>query len=93
MTESNTSQPEPSQSEPSLSELISAHLAKCSHCQESAKPVGLGQVTGLCSEYWSIIQDFADREGEVNNIVAMDEYGNPAPRQASPSSHIRDMLP
>lgn len=55
--------------------------------------MGLGQVTGLCSEYWSIIQDFADREGEVNNIVAMDEYGNPAPRQADPNSHIKDMLP
>ena len=32
----------------------------------------------VCSELQTIFQRYADYEGEVNNIVAYDEYGNHA---------------
>jgi hypothetical protein len=41
--------------------------------------------SNLCSDYRAIIQEWADREGEVNNIVDHDEYGN----QASKIVHER----
>lgn len=65
----------------SLHDLLAAHLQACSECQtamEAKRPMGLGTKLPYCSEYKGIIQAWADREGAVNNIVAHDEFGNPA---------------
>jgi hypothetical protein len=66
---------------PPLSEQVQNHLTGCKYCQQSLTmgPAGLGQSNQLCSEYWAIIRAWSAREGEVNNIVAHDEYGNQAP--------------
>jgi hypothetical protein len=71
---------------PSLGELLKRHLQTCSECSNvvTGKPVGIGQPSPFCFEYREIIRKWADSEGAVNNIVAQDEYGNIAPRQADP---------
>lgn len=51
------------------------------------KPKGLGQTSQLCFEYQDIIQDWSDLEGQLNNIVAHDEYGNQAPTEIDPRGH------
>lgn len=64
---------------PPLSDVLQKHLTGCSQCQESLskKPVAnLGGVAVLCSEWFAILRDYAQHEGEVNNIVRHDEYGN-----------------
>lgn len=66
---------------PPLHERLVTHLANCSECQATVKsktPLGIGTLSRLCSEYRSIISEWADSEGAVNNIVAHDEYGNRA---------------
>lgn len=61
-----------------LHEQLSEHLLSCLRCQANSKskPVGLGQISQYCSEYQSIIRQWSDKEGQVNNIVNHDEYGN-----------------
>jgi hypothetical protein len=70
-----------------LHEQVQNHLQTCSKCQsvlEARKRVqGLGQRIRLCSEYIAILQNYANNEGRVNNIVDHDEYGN----QASTAVH------
>ena len=75
---------------PPLNDVIQAHLEGCSECQKAAaQPNGLGQKTTYCSNYWRIFQLYAEREGELNNVVAHDEYGNQAPRAANPERPYR----
>lgn len=71
---------------PPLNDAVRAHLEECSKCQEAlqTKPVGLGQQTMFCSDYWRIFALYAEREGQINNIVGHDEFGNQAPRAADP---------
>jgi hypothetical protein len=67
---------------PSLNDVLQKHLAGCNICQSSLdmKPVpNLGGTPRLCSEWFEIISDYAQYEGEVNNVVARDEFGNEAP--------------
>jgi hypothetical protein len=73
--------------ERSLHVQLKEHLESCSQCQSNltSKPIGMGSVTQLCSNYQDIIAVWAEKEGRVNNIVAHDEYGN----QASTSVHER----
>jgi hypothetical protein len=63
-----------------LHERLARHLENCSKCQASLikRPMGFGTVTDLCSDYQAIIAEWANREGEVNNIVDHDEFGNKA---------------
>lgn len=70
-----------------LHESIMAHLQTCSQCRKTSRalPNGLGMKSQFCSEYLDIFRQWAKEEGEVNNIVAHDEYGN----QASTISHER----
>jgi hypothetical protein len=65
---------------PPLNDVLQAHLKQCARCSESLKrkPVGLGSKPALCSEWFRIIDEWADQEGKANNIVAHDEYGNEA---------------
>jgi hypothetical protein len=72
---------------PPLGELLRKHLEKCSVCQSRIQttPNGLGMVSRLCFEYQDIIADWADREGQANNIVNHDEYGN----EGSPTFYER----
>lgn len=68
---------------PPLSDVVTAHQNGCETCQQNRerKPIpNLGGSPTLCSELIGIFQQYAQREGEVNNIVAHDEYGNAAPR-------------
>lgn len=76
-----------SQDSPSLHEMLSEHLQTCKDCQAQIeqKPKGLGQASQFCFKYLAIIARWADNEGEVNNIVAHDEYGN----EASKTIHER----
>lgn len=69
---------------PLLADILSLHLTLCSSCQPDARPAGLGQRNALCDGYWELVQRWADHEGEVNNVVAHDEYGNDAPTQLNP---------
>lgn len=85
LSESNGKQsPETTEPLPLLADILSLHLTLCSRCQPDARPAGLGQRSALCDDYWSLVQKWADREGEVNNVVAHDEYGNTAPRNLDP---------
>lgn len=72
-----------------LSELLSEHLRTCSDCQpvieSKTRPYGFGMVSRLCFKYQDIIATWSDKEGEINNIVAHDEFGN----QASANTHER----
>lgn len=63
-----------------LEALITEHLNNCSKCNPPFKPIKLGEKAGFCSDYWDMIAEWSDREGQVNNVVAHDEYGNQAPR-------------
>lgn len=67
---------------PSLHERLTEHLQTCSECQavteNRTRPLGMGMSSPLCSRYRAIIQEWADSEGAINNIVAHDEFGNPA---------------
>jgi hypothetical protein len=67
---------------PPLHELLKKHLENCSKCQHSLlsrkTPIGFGSMSQLCSDYQSILSDWADTEGSVNNIVDHDEFGNTA---------------
>ncbi len=69
-----------------LNDVLQEHLTGCRQCQEATqgKPIGnlAGQTCRLCSEWFRIIREWADKEGEVNNVVAHDEYGNPAGRSS-----------
>lgn len=79
MNSSNGETPE----RPPLNVAITAHLNGCGVCQANLKrkPVpNLGGSPTLCSELLDIHRIYAEWEGEVNNIVARDEYGNSAPR-------------
>jgi len=71
----------------SLGVSLARHLETCSECIETFlhHPTGFGSVTQLCSEYQSIIAEWANREGEINNVVDHDEFGN----QASTAIHER----
>jgi hypothetical protein len=71
---------------PTLGELLADHLAHCSSCVPDQRPVGLGGESLLCGVYWDLVQEWSDREGNLNNIVAHDEYGNDAPRKLDPDS-------
>jgi hypothetical protein len=70
---------------PLLADLLSLHLTLCSNCQPDQRPVGLGGKSRLCSGYWELVQKWADREGQLNNVVAHDEYGNQADTQLGKS--------
>lgn len=66
---------------PPLSDVLHDHLTGCEQCQNSlkGKPVPNLNPTGsvtVCSEWFQILRDYAEREGRVNNIVRHDEYGN-----------------
>jgi hypothetical protein len=70
---------------PPLNDVLLMHLNGCEKCQESLKdkPVPNVRLMGmrpskLCSEWYEIIEDYAQYEGQVNNIVSHDEYGNEA---------------
>lgn len=82
MSDSDTSSSE----YPPLNDVVQEHLNGCPICQRAVKerPNGLGQENRYCSDYWQIFADYGNREGEVNNIVGHDEYGNYAPRSANP---------
>lgn len=69
-----------------LHDVLNEHINGCLNCQEISQkpPNGLGQSSRHCFEYQDLIQDWASLEGEVNNIVAHDEYGNEAPRSGDP---------
>lgn len=62
------------------SDVVADHLAGCLLCQviqekgpvPNLNPHG----TNVCSDLQAIFQWYADYEGEVNNIVNHDEYGN-----------------
>lgn len=67
---------------PPLSDVLAKHLAGCRQCQDNlqAKPIpNMGGSPIVCSERLRLIQQWADTEGKLNNIVARDEYGNQAP--------------
>lgn len=73
---------------PPLSDVLEAHLRKCERCQASltAKPVpNVLQPhmtrTRLCGEWFAIIQNYAQYEGEINNVVARTETGAEAYHQ------------
>lgn len=75
---------------PSLHVRLSKHLETCSQCQsviQSKSPTGFGMTGQLCSEYQDIIQEWANEEGAINNIVDHDEYGNQA------SKTVRERYP
>lgn len=65
---------------PPLNDVLQSHLVSCGICQSSLekKPVGIGGTPNLCSEWFSILEKFAQMEGELNNVVSHDEYGNEA---------------
>lgn len=65
---------------PPLSDVLQKHLTGCEQCQSSLekKPARLGENPVLCSEWFNILRDYAQTEGQVNNIVAHDEYANNA---------------
>lgn len=69
-----------------LHDVLNEHINGCQNCQETSqrKPNGLGQISRLCFKYQDLVQDWAELEGLVNNIVAHDEYGNEAPRNGDP---------
>ncbi len=78
MSESNGEKTE----RPLLNDVLEKHLNGCPICLDNLgrKPVpNMGGSQTVCSERLSIIQQWADTEGRVNNIVARDEYGNEAP--------------
>ena len=77
-SESNV-RPDPATMRP-LAEVLAEHLTHCSSCQPDQRPVGLGGESHLCGVYWDLVQEWSDREGQLNNVVAHDEYGNNAPR-------------
>lgn len=62
------------------SDVVTEHLTGCARCQElqtkppvaNLNPLGMG----VCSDLLAIFQWYADYEGEVNNVVNHDEYGN-----------------
>lgn len=62
------------------SDVVSEHTMKCSKCLDAMgkppvpnlNPLGMG----VCSELLGIFQWYANYEGEINNIVNHDEYGN-----------------
>lgn len=69
---------------PLLNDALQNHLTGCAQCQmgtEMGTPVPNLNKSGkvpLCQEWFRIISDYAQHEGQVNNIVARDEYGNEA---------------
>lgn len=65
---------------PPLSAVLAKHYETCSQCQasEKKKPVAIAGTPVLCSKWFAILRAYADHEGEVNNIVGHDEYGNSA---------------
>lgn len=66
---------------PPLNDAVKTHLDGCLICQVNLrrKPVpNVGGNKNVCSDLLAIYQAYADYEGEVNNIVAHDEYGNHA---------------
>lgn len=64
---------------PLLTDLIRDHFSSCKECNPNSRPVSLGQESGLCADYWTMVQDWAQNEGHLNNVVAHDEFGNDAP--------------
>lgn len=72
-----------------LNVVLENHLMNCQRCQEMIpkKPSGLGQISKFCFEYQDIIQDWAQLESRLNNIVAHDEFGNQAPTSADPARY------
>jgi hypothetical protein len=81
LSESSGKQSPETTEPPLLADVLSLHLTFCSSCQPDSRPVGLGQRSALCGGYWELVQQWADAEGEANNVVARDEYGNDAPRK------------
>jgi hypothetical protein len=75
-----TSTDSTSSEEMPLHEKLAKHLETCSECQTTLakRPTGFGSTSELCSDYQSILLDWANREGWVNNIVDHDEFGNKA---------------
>lgn len=65
---------------PLLVDLIAEHFSSCHVCTPSERPVSMGQESGLCDDYWRMVEAWARNEGHLNNVVAQDEYGNQAPR-------------
>lgn len=62
-----------------LADVLENHLTGCEQCQQSlkAKPVpNLGGKPSLCPEWFGILRDYANYEGQVNNVVRHDEFGN-----------------
>lgn len=67
---------------PPLSDVLEAHLRECERCQASLTANPVPNVvqphmtrTRLCGKWFDLIQNYAIREGEVNNIVAETETG------------------
>jgi hypothetical protein len=67
----------------SIDDAIAMHLVDCNKCRraiEHLRPVSIGQKSGHCDQYWHLQKMRADYEGMVNNVVAVTEYGDEAPR-------------
>jgi hypothetical protein len=61
-----------------IDDMIAMHLLQCDQCRKAieGRPVGLGQKSGMCDDYWQLQTIRADVEGKANNIVAHTEYGD-----------------
>jgi hypothetical protein len=73
---------------PPLSDVLERHLRECQRCQASLAAPPVPNVrqphmtrTRLCGEWFDLIQNYAIREGAVNNIVAETESGALAYKQ------------
>jgi hypothetical protein len=66
----------------SLSDVIQMHLVDCEQCRKAvlSGPVGIGQRSKHCADYWQLQLMQAQYEGRVNNVVAYTEHGDEAPK-------------
>lgn len=64
-----------------IDDAIAMHLVDCDQCRKAIatlRPVGIGQKSGHCGDYWQLQLMRADYEGKQNNVVAYTEFGDEA---------------
>lgn len=68
-----------------LGDQLNEHLENCSECAKrtegKTRPAGFGMTSPFCSTYQDIIAVWAEKEGQINNIVDHDEFGNRASQE------------
>jgi hypothetical protein len=67
-----------------IDDAINMHLVDCVQCRDATErcnPIGLGQNSKHCAQYWHLQLLRARYEGKVNNIVAHTELGDEAPKR------------